>query len=111
MSLKKESQALLKALESGSAENLGEIGSLHINHDDECELCEYLADEHEEGADAALLAIARNPNCPDELLLELAEFAATSPGEFGFLCDLIRENPNVSDGTLSVVDEADPDED
>ena len=110
MSTKSEALALLRTLESGSIEELRDIGSLHINHDDDCELCEYLADEHEDGADAALLSMARNPNCPDELLLELAEFAATAPGEFGLLCEVIRDNPNVSEETLSVVEEADPEE-
>ena len=110
MEIEVEAKVLLALLETGTGKELTEAATQHIAHEDECEVCEYLADEHEDGEDAALFAIARNPNAPDEVLLQLAKFAAQAPGEFGLLCDLIRENPNVSDETLVEVELADPEE-
>lgn len=107
MSVKKLAEELLEALEFGEKRELMKLAYKHINHEDDCEICSYLADEHEEGDDAALNAIARNPNTPDEILMELADIAFAAPGAFGLLCDLIRVNPNASAETLSRVDEAD----
>lgn len=108
MGIETKAQKLLDVLELGSESDVLKVAFKHISHEDDCDICDYFADEHEEGEDAALNAMARNENTPDSVLRALADVAFSAPDAFGFLCDLIRENPNASEETLAQVDLADP---
>jgi hypothetical protein len=112
LSAPEDSESILEKIGSSnsSPKELMEITTTHIVDEvDVCPICAFLSDEHPEGSDAIPRALARNPNTPDEALYELAKLASYDPGGWITLCDLIRENPNVSDRTLAVVAVADPD--
>lgn len=112
VSAPRDSEQLLEVINSDRTppQDLMEITKTHFTDEvDICPICSYLADHHPEGSDAIPRALARNPKTPDEALFVLATMASTDPGGWPLLCDLIRENPNVSERTLSVVADADPD--
>jgi hypothetical protein len=90
---------LLEQLSNQNGETLNGIATLHLDEVDQCDLCEYLADEHEDGLEAVHRAIARNPNASDALLKELVDIAASYPGDWGLLLELVQNHPNASEET------------
>jgi hypothetical protein len=90
---------LLEQLSNQNGETLNALATLHLDEVDQCELCEYFADEHEDNLEAVHRAIARNPNASDALLRKLVDLAAGYPGDFGLLLELVQNNPNASEET------------
>lgn len=96
---------LLDSLESGSRAELSVLFKLHAWSRDECDLCEWLADHHEQSEEALFIAAARNDACPDSILREMIEHFASAPGAWVEVCDWILQNPNCSRKTRALVED------